>query len=78
MSMLTPEDRTGLVKEFASALALVGLPEIRPRRNLDSRRRGVDLAEGCFLTKSVKYTHQLAHWVNAVRDEYRAGSEIVS
>jgi hypothetical protein len=27
---------------------------------------GVDLAEGCIVTKTIKYTHQLAHWINAV------------
>jgi hypothetical protein len=27
----------------------------------------VELEEGCLITKSVKYTHQLAHMVNAVR-----------
>ena len=27
----------------------------------------VDLAEGCFLTKSLKYTHKLAQWVNYPR-----------
>jgi len=27
----------------------------------------VNLEEGCLITKSVKYAHQLAHMVNAVR-----------
>jgi hypothetical protein len=27
----------------------------------------VSLEEGCFITKSVKYTHQVAYMVNAVR-----------
>ncbi|KAF9512295.1 hypothetical protein BS47DRAFT_1372848 [Hydnum rufescens UP504] len=59
------------VKPFAAVPALGGLPEIpRPLAtvsNLSPVRGpswGVDLAEGCFLTKSVKYTHQLAHWVS--------------
>jgi hypothetical protein len=28
----------------------------------------VSLEEGCLITKTIKYTHQLAHWVNAVRN----------
>jgi hypothetical protein len=27
----------------------------------------VPVAEGCFVTKCVKYTHQLVHWINDVR-----------
>jgi len=63
------------VKPFANVPALGDLPEIR--RGVDSTsevssRRGtkggcVDLAEGCFITKTIKYTHQLVHWVNDVR-----------
>lgn len=34
---------------------------------LSSIRGGVDLEESCLVTKSVKYVHQLAHMVNAVR-----------
>jgi hypothetical protein len=38
---------------------------------------GIDLAEGCLvyltvfvtMTKTIKYTHQLGHWANAVRSD---------
>ena len=33
---------------------------------------------GAILTKSVKYTHELAHWVNAVRDPERNPKDVVS
>jgi hypothetical protein len=64
------------VKPFASVPSLANLPPIqRPQAsvsNVSSRRGvedGVDLSEGCFATKTLKYTHQLSHWVNAVRNE---------
>ncbi len=73
MSFLT-EDGQLSVKPFARVLAVLDLPELRRAsptvRGSSSIRRvdgSVDLAEGCLLTKTVKYTHQLAHWVNAVR-----------
>lgn len=73
MSLITKYSRIS-VKPFAAVPALGDLPEIqRPSAtvsNLSSARgigEGVDLAEGCILTKSIKFTHQLAHWVNAVR-----------
>ncbi|KAF5373473.1 hypothetical protein D9615_009468 [Tricholomella constricta] len=42
---------------------------------------GVDLSEGCLITKAIKYTHQLAHWVNAVPDKFadcRLIEEVIS
>ena len=63
-------------KPFAKVPALGDLPEIQPARatvsGVSSRcgvegDPGVDLAEGCIVTKTIKYTHQLVHWVNAVR-----------
>ena len=73
MAMLTREGRI-TIKAFAPVPALAGLPEIQQApcsvSNSESSFRGadgrVDLAEGCILTKSVNYTHQLVHWVNAV------------
>ena len=53
------------VKEFASVPPLLGHPAIqRARANVSS----LDLAEGCLVTKTVKYTHQLVHWINAVHN----------
>ena|ERR1700722_10805094 len=73
MSLLTREGRF-TVKPFAAVPTLADLPEIQQApssvSNISSFRGaggGVDRAEGCILTKSVKYTHQLTHWVNAVR-----------
>lgn len=40
--------------------------------NVSSRRGiedGVDLAEGCLVTKTIKYAHQLTHWINAVQND---------
>src|SRR5258707_2117088 len=61
-------------KPFAKVPALGDLPEIQPARatvsGVSSRcgvEDGVDLAEGCIVTKTIKDTHQLVHWVNAVR-----------
>lgn len=78
MSLLTEEHRLS-VKQFAAVPALLDLPEIQREpasvsnvssRLLQSSMRGsVDLEEGCIITKSVKYAHQLAHMVNAVRSE---------
>lgn len=72
MSLLTREGRITL-KAFASVPPLADLPEIQQApgsvSNLSSIQSAddrIDLAEGCILTKSVKYTHQLVHWVNAV------------
>lgn len=60
------------IKGFASVPALAGLPKIQQEACSVSRissfqgdGSNIDLAEGCVLTKSVKYTHQLVHWVDA-------------
>ena len=73
MSLVTKDNRIS-VKQFAAVPALVGLPAItRPTPTVSSvssfqgPEGGVDLNEGCMVTKLVKYTHQLAHFVNAVR-----------
>ncbi len=74
MSLLTEEYRLS-VKPFAAVPALLDLPEIRRgpasvsnvSSRLSSMRGSVNLEEGCLITKSVKYTHQPAHMVNAVR-----------
>ena len=65
MSLLTKSGHIS-VKPFAKVPALGDLPEIQPAEgsvsNVSARRGtdgGVDLAEGCIITKSVKYTHQL-------------------
>ena len=80
MSLITPQGRVS-VKPFASAPPLAGLPPIRRAQasvsDISSRRGltdGVDLEEGCLVTRNVKYTHQLTHWINAVR---RGESETV-
>jgi hypothetical protein len=72
MTLLTREGRITF-KTFASVPTLVDLPEIQQQpgtvsniSSLQGTDDSIDLAEGCILTKSVKYTHQLAHWVNAV------------
>lgn len=66
------------VKPFAEVppLAAANLPPILRAQgsvsNVSSRHgaeEGVDLAEGCLVTKTIKYTHQLAHLINAVRNE---------
>jgi hypothetical protein len=86
MSLLTPE-RPITVKPFSVVPALAGLPEIEQEpgslaaHNTSSRRvagNGVDLAEGCIVTKSIKYTHRLTHWVSAVRLDPTKAREIVS
>jgi hypothetical protein len=74
MSLLTNEHRLS-AKRFAAVPALLDLPEIQREpasvSNVSSRssimRGGVDPEEGCLITKSVKYTHQLLHMVDAVR-----------
>ena len=74
MSLLTEEHRLS-VKPFAAVQALLDLPEIKRGpasvSNVSSRLLSicgsVNLEEGCLITKSVKYAHQLAHMVNAVR-----------
>ena len=75
MSLLTVEHRLSL-KPFAVVPALLDLPEIECDRGsvsnvsksscLSSMHDSVNLEEGCLITKSVKYTHRLAHIVKAV------------
>ena len=78
VSHMSPLSRQGRisVKPFASVPPLGDLPPIQRAQasvsNVSSHRGvedGVDLSEGCFVTKTLKYTHQLSHWVNAVRNE---------
>ena len=76
MSLLTNDHRIS-VKPFAAVPNLLGLPEIQRRPEAQSPtissyrwpplRGNVNLEEGCLIAKSTKYTHQLAHMVNAVR-----------
>jgi hypothetical protein len=74
MSLLTKHGRIS-AKPFAKVPPLGDLPGISPARasvsNITSNRgveeEGVDLSEGCLVTKSLKYTHQLAQWVDTVR-----------
>jgi hypothetical protein len=75
MSLLSRHGRL-TVKPFAKVPPLDSLPAIYralPSVSNVSSRRGiedsVDLAEGCLVTKTIKYTHQLVHWVSAVRHE---------
>lgn len=42
-----------------------------------SRARNIDREEPCFITKSVSYTHERAHWVNAVRNDPIAKEQVV-
>ena len=58
---------------FAKVPPLGNLPGIVPARasvsNVSSNRvvqESVDLSDGCLVTKSLKYAHQLAHWINAL------------
>ena len=64
-----------LGQPFTSVPSLANLPSIQSPQasvsNVSSRRGvegGVDLSEGCFVTKTLKYTHQLNYWINAVQD----------
>ena len=61
------------MEPFAQIPALGNLPELQQApgtvtnvSSLSGTDASIDLAEGCILTKSVKYTHQLIHWVKAV------------
>jgi hypothetical protein len=74
MSLVTKKGRVS-VKPTAKVPPLGGLPGIvraSATTSVVSSRRGieegVDLSEGCLVTKSIKYTHQLAHWISAVRE----------
>lgn len=71
MALVTQQGRF-TDKNFAAVPPLLDHPAIQRSpavSNISSLRGpdgGVDLAEGCLVTKTVKYTHQLAHWINAV------------
>jgi hypothetical protein len=54
------------------------IPLERGSSTSGSHRRMVDLAEGCLVTKTVHYTNQLAHMVNAVRISDDRAQEVVS
>ena len=65
MSLVTGQGRI-TVKKFAAVPALLDLDEIQRQpasvsqvSSFQGANDNVDLAEGCMLTKSVKYTHQL-------------------
>lgn len=65
------------VKPFALVPALLDLPAIdrepasvsnaSSRHLSESIRASIDLAEGCILTKTIKYTHQVVHFVDVVQ-----------
>jgi len=69
MSLL--KDNKISVKQFASVPPLSGLPAIMRTPTSASASScpelGVDLNEGCMVTKLISYTNQLAHFINAVR-----------
>ncbi len=72
MSLLTPEGRI-TVRPFAWVPPLADLHEIQQEpcsisdvSSVSVTDGCIDLAEGCMLTKSINYTHQLIHWVNPV------------
>jgi len=75
-SMVTKNNRIS-VKQFATVPAFAGLPAItRSAPSVSGvssfqgpEDGGVDLNEGCMVTKVIKYTHQLVQFVNAVRGE---------
>lgn len=80
MSLITSNNRL-TVKTYAFVPSLddfdLDLPSIkRATRSVSSASSrsanrgigaGVPIKEGCMVTKVAKYTHQLAHFVNAVR-----------
>lgn len=72
MSLVKKDGRIS-VKQFAVVPPLLDLPAIQRDpasasvSSFQGPEGGVDLAEGCIVTKFVRYTHQLAHMVNAVR-----------
>lgn len=72
MSLLTSQGRIS-VNPFARVPPLGGLPGITPAPasvDISSRRGvedGVDLSEGCLVTKTLKYTHEKTHWISAIR-----------
>jgi hypothetical protein len=76
MSLVTKDNRIS-VKQFAAIPALAGLPAItRSAPSVSGvssfqgpEDSGVNLNEGCMVTKVIKYTHQLGQFVNAVRGE---------
>lgn len=59
------------VKQFAPVPPLTGLSAITRASTSASasscREPGIDLNEGCMVTKLVSYTNQLAHFVNVAR-----------
>lgn len=76
MSLITRDNRI-TVKQCAYIPAIGDLPSIKRAppsvSNASSRSgsrgigAGVKLMEGCMVTKTIKYTHQLAYFVSAVR-----------
>jgi hypothetical protein len=85
MSLLTPEGRI-TVRPFAWVPSLADLHEIQQEpcsisdvSSVSVTDGPIDLAEGCMLTKSVKYTHQLTHWVKtACSGDAADAKELVS
>lgn len=75
MSLLTEEGHLS-VKPCSFVPAILDLEIIRApcsvsnvslRSSYRGPGGGVDITEGCMLPKSVKYTHQLSHFITAVR-----------
>jgi hypothetical protein len=65
--------QSNTVKSYSFIPEFPGLPEVKhTNSSYPGPRVGVvDLSEGCMITGVVKYTHELAHFVNAVRDPDR-------
>jgi hypothetical protein len=87
MSLVTKQGRIS-VKPFAKVPPLGGLSGIPPSSPTVSNAcsdassnhgvvEGVDiLSEGCLVTKTLKYTHQLVHWISPI--EKGDSEEVVS
>lgn len=85
MSLITKGYRVS-VQQFATVPPLLNLPEI-PRlpgsvssasslQNSESGGFGTDLAEGCTVTKSIKYTHRYMHFIQAAHYDEGESSSI--
>lgn len=87
MSILTTDDNRISVARFSKIPGLQGLPDIeRPTASVAGSAASsahsqtdsvIDRDEPCFITKSILYTHEQAHWINAERSDKRGSFDVV-
>jgi hypothetical protein len=73
-SMLMKADLLTTKPDLSTKHTPSSIPKMSPFPGEDG---GVDISEGCLVTKSIKTTHQLMQWVDTIQDDSGKAKEIV-